>query len=162
MTAPIIHGGRLSIIPKWSQPEMTPDRGPAVAQHGISSKVVTSIQSILRERGSIMCRGWVHAWGDLLIILRIVQLWRRILHWLIRWIYFDRIRLIHPERLPDLECGPILFVSLPRLPGGFRPRAPWHLPIPETRRHHSQRTVCAALRCGHSPLSSPSPRPKLS
>lgn len=56
----------------------------------------------------------MHAWGDLFIMSRIAQLWHRILHWLIRWIYFDRVRLIHPERLPDLECGPILFVSLHR------------------------------------------------
>ena len=31
-----------------------------------------------------MCRGWVHAWGDLLIMSRIVHLWHRILHGLIR------------------------------------------------------------------------------
>jgi 1-acyl-sn-glycerol-3-phosphate acyltransferase len=44
----------------------------------------------------------------------LVTLWHRFLHSLIRWVYFDRVRLVHRERLPDLKGGPILFVSLHR------------------------------------------------
>jgi len=39
-------------------------------------------------------------------------LWYRVCHWLCVRIYFERLTMLHPERLPP--CGPVLYVALHR------------------------------------------------
>jgi len=40
------------------------------------------------------------------------SLWYRWCHWLCARLYFERITVLHPERLP--ENGPVLYVGLHR------------------------------------------------
>ena len=45
---------------------------------------------------------------------RLSSTWYRWIHRLCTWIYLDRVRLLHRERLPDPSTGPVIYASMHR------------------------------------------------